>query len=97
MTGANGLPVAISARAPVHAIRSTGFASARTGGVESTKMIGRAVCAAISLMMASVKLPEDDDAPISMVGITWRTTSASPTPPAGMSRFQPLLSAAGRW
>ena len=30
-----------------------------------------------------MKLPEDDDAPISIVGITWRTTSASPMPPAG--------------
>jgi len=92
----NNQLVAISARALVHAIRSAGLASARTGGVDSTKMIGRAVRAAMSLTIASVKLPEDDDAPINIVGITWRTTSASPMPPACKSCFHPLLSAAGR-
>ena len=59
-------------------------------------MIGRAVCAAISLMIASVKLPGDDDAPISMVGFTRRTTSAKSDAARRQSCFQPLLSTAGR-
>ena len=68
--------MAISAWPSVQAIRSAGFASARAGGLESAKMIGRSVCAAISLTIASVKLPEAVDAPISIVGFTRRTTSA---------------------
>src|SRR5271169_2934786 len=94
--GANELPVAISARPSVQAIRSAGFASARAGGLESAKMIGRSVYAAISLTMLSVKLPETVDAPISIVGFTWRTTSARLAPSPLPSRFQALLSAAGR-
>ena len=43
-------------------------------------MIGRSVCAAISLTIASVKLPATVDAPISIVGFTRRTTSARSTP-----------------
>ena len=43
-------------------------------------MIGRSVCAAISLTIASVKLPAAVDAPISIVGFTRRTTSAKPMP-----------------
>src|ERR1035441_8275109 len=87
--GANGLPVAISARPPVQAIRSAGFASARGGGLESAKMIGLSVFAAISLTMASVKLPEAVDAPMSIVGFTRLTTSAKLTPFPSQSCFQP--------
>ena len=53
---------------------------ALAGGLESAKMIGRSVCAAISLTIASVKLPAAVEAPISMVGFTRRTTSARPIP-----------------
>ena len=95
MTGANGLPVAISARPSVQAIRSAGFASARAGGVESAKMIGRSVCAAMSLTIASVKLPDAVDAPISMVGFTRRTTSARPMP-VPFALVLPALAFGGR-
>ena len=80
MIGAHGLPVATSARPSVQAIRSAGFASARAAGLESAKMIGRSVCAAISFTIASVKLPPAVEAPIRIVGFTRRTTSAKPTP-----------------
>ncbi len=96
MTGPNELPVAISARPSVQAIKLAGVASERGVGFESGKMIGRSVCAAISLTIASVKLPGAVDAPISIVGRTRRTTSARPMPFPFASCFQALLSAVGR-
>src|ERR1041385_9029968 len=94
--GANALPVATSALPSVQLIRSAGFASALADGLESAKMIGRSTCAAISLTIASVKLPEDDDAPISMVGLTRCTTSAKPIPAPVPPWRQFLLSRTGR-
>ena len=41
-------------------------------------MIGRVVCAAMSRTISSVNAPAWVEVPISMVGCTWRTTSASP-------------------
>ena len=45
-------------------------------------MIGRSVCAAMSRTIASVNAPAWVEVPISMVGCTRATTSASPMPPA---------------
>ena len=59
VTGANGLPVAIR---PVRQSRKSdrpGSPPPVTGGLESAKMIGRSVCAAISRTIASVKAPGD--------------------------------------
>src|ERR1700690_3070749 len=94
--GANGQPEATSARPSVQAIRSAGVALARARGIESAKIIGRSVCAAISLTISSGKLPETLEAPISIDGFTWRPTSARLAPSPFPSRFQVLLSAAGR-
>src|ERR1700728_3616457 len=96
VTGANALPVAIRARPSVHAIRSAGVAADRVGGIQSAKIIGLSVCAAISLTIASVKLPSTVDAPMSIVGFTRRATSARSTLLPSPSRLQLLLSAAAR-
>ena len=48
-TGPNGLPVAVSTFPSVQAIRSFGSASALEVGLDSGKMIGRSVCAAMSV------------------------------------------------
>src|ERR1039458_250466 len=47
VTGANRLPGEISARPSAQAITSAGFASACADGLESARMIGLSVCAAI--------------------------------------------------
>jgi hypothetical protein len=88
----NGLPVAINARPSVQAIRSAGVASASEGGLESGKIMGRSVCRAISLTIASVNARAVPDVPISIVGRTWRITSASPMAFAVSSRFHPFTS-----
>ena len=80
VTGANEAPVAISARPPVHAIRSAGFASERVCGFDNAKMMGLSMCDAISRTMASVNAPASAEAPISMVGLTRRTTSSNSMP-----------------
>ena len=92
----NGLPVAINARPSVQAIRSAGVASASEGGLESGKIMGRSVCRAISLTIASVKAPAAPDAPISMVGRTWRITSARPMALGRRRRGSPVLHLGGR-
>ena len=57
-------------------------------------MIGRSVCAAMSRTMASVNAPAWVEVPISMVGWTAATTSASPAARPGGA--QSATSAAGR-
>src|ERR1700676_4482926 len=96
VAGAKGRPVATTASPSVQVIRSAGFASDCAGGFDNAKMIGRSVCYAISLTIASVKLPETVDASISMVGETRRTTSSRLNPFPGKSCFQLLLSAGDR-
>ena len=56
-TGGNGLPVAISARPPVQAIRSAAWASECEVGLDSGMTIGRATWAAISVTIAWEKAP----------------------------------------
>ena len=96
VTGVNGPPVAINARPSVQAIRSAGVASASAGGLESGKIMGRSVCRAISLTIASVKAPAIPDVPISMVGRTWRITSARPMTFASAPSRSPALDLGGR-
>src|SRR6516164_6865897 len=80
-TGANGDPVAMSARPSVHARRSEGSASERLVGFDKGKMIGRLVFLAISRTIDSVKMPLTVDKPIKTVASTLVITSARPTWP----------------
>ena len=57
-------------------------------------MIGRAVWAAMSRTICSVNAPACVEVPISIVGCTARTTSASPGRPPGAP--QPFTSSHGR-
>src|SRR5262249_560806 len=83
-TGANGDPVATSARPSVQAMRSEGSASERLVGVDKGKMIGRSVLLAISGTIDSAKIPLTVDKPINMVASTLAITSAKPTCPCGL-------------
>ena len=58
-------------------------------------MIGRSVCAAISVTMSSENTPGCVEVPISIVGWLRVTTSARPMPPSP-SRGQSATSGAGR-
>jgi hypothetical protein len=93
-TGGNGLPVATSARPSVQRIRSSGWASHVDVGFDSGMMIGRSVCSAICRTIASVNAPAWVEVPMSIVGRTFATTSASPIPRSALAH--PATSAAGR-
>ena len=95
-TGSNGLPVATRARPSVQAIRSAGTASALEVGLDSGMITGRSTWAAIWRTIASVNAPAWVEVPISMVGCTWATTSASDGPRPTPVRVQSATSAAGR-
>ena len=56
-TGEKGLPVPTRARPSLQRSRSAGVASAFEVGFESGKIIGRAVCLAISRTIFSVNAP----------------------------------------
>ena len=89
----NGLPVATSARSPVQRIRSSGSASHFDVGFDRGMMTGRSVCSAICRTIASVNAPACLEVPMSIVGRTRATMSASPTAPPVLD--QPDTSAAG--
>lgn len=69
--------MAIMARPSVHSIRSDGTASASAVGLDSGRISGRSTCPAMSRTMSSVNDPGCPDVPISTVGCTLRTMSAS--------------------
>ena len=91
-TGGNGLPVATSTRPPVQVIRSVGVASASSVGLDIGMITGRSACRAISITMSRLNAPGRADVPISTVGCTRRTTSASGIPPSCSSRRQSATS-----
>ena len=66
-TGANGEPVATSARPSVQRIRSSAVASDFEVGFDSGKMIGRSTLRPISRTIASVNAPRAVDSPIRTV------------------------------
>jgi len=70
------------------------MASALEVGLDSGMMIGRSVWAAISRTIASVNAPDWVDVPISIVGLTCRTTSARPGRAPGAPQL--LISSHGR-
>ena len=77
MTSSNGLPVAITARPPVHARRSEGVASAREVGLDSGMITGRGTAPAIARTAASVNAPGWPETPIKIVGRAFVMTSSS--------------------
>src|SRR2546425_12514759 len=79
-TGANGEPVATSARPVVQRIRWSAFASDFDVGLDSGKMIGRATLRPISRTIASVKAPWAVDRPMRIVALILPITSASAMP-----------------
>ncbi len=93
--GGQGEPVATRARPSVHRIRSSGRASARAVGLESGKITGLGVLAAISRTIASVKAPAAVERPIRTVASTLRITSERPTQPRWV-RGKAATSAAAR-
>ena len=85
----------MSARPPVHVIRSAAWASECEVGLDSGMMTGRSAWAAISVTICSVNAPGWVEVPISMVARLRLTTSARPIRPSA-SRDQEATSAAGR-
>jgi hypothetical protein len=67
-TGANGLPVAISARPSVQRTTSSGRASAIAVGFDSGMMSGRSAPAAIARTIGSEKVPATPVVPTMIVG-----------------------------
>ena len=88
--------MATRARPSVQAIRSAGVASALEVGLDRGMITGRSTWAANWRTIASVNAPAWVEVPISMVGWTWPTTSASDGPSPVPVRVQPATSAAGR-
>src|SRR2546422_4074881 len=79
-TGANGEPVATSARPSVQRIRSSAVASDFEVGLDSGKMIGRSTLRAISRTIDSLNAPRAVDRPIRIVALIFAITPASPMP-----------------
>ena len=76
-TGSNGLPVATIARPSDQRIASSGVHSVFEVGLESGKMIGRALTRLTALTTASSKVPGVAEVPISMVGFAFSMVSSS--------------------
>src|SRR5207244_11854728 len=75
-TGANGEPVATSARPSDQRTRSSAVASDLAVGLESGKTIGRSTLRAISRTTGSVKAPPTVDRPMRIVASVLPITSA---------------------